>query len=207
MSVNTTPFTYIAGAAQLATFQAFGQTLDTSSTSVIFIIDISGTMAWTYGTFFDRFGAQVINGTRLQLAQDRIAAAIDGLQGGFDFNVVAYDCSPFEWRPTMMTATPGNKAMAISFVNGLTPSGSSDTGAAGAYALDLDTDNRTLVLVSDGSPTCGPTSQAAHLCEILTANNTRGAQVHTFSIQGFGDFITFMQDMATLTGGTYGVAN
>lgn len=145
---------------------------------------------------------------RLDLVKDRTAAAIDSLPTtNFFFNVIAFDCQARAWSPNLMQATSQNKSDAINlFVNTLLPSGSSNTGLGGAAGLATDSFNRTVTLVSDGLPTCGPTSAAAHLCEILTAN-TQGAQIHTFAVQGFGEFVTFMQDMATLTGGTYNAAN
>lgn len=202
------PFTVTGQVAGGSTFTYFGQTLPAPSNRVIFVIDISGTMDWTYGTFTDRFGGTFFNGTRLDLVKDRTAAAIRSLPTtNFFFNVIAFDCQPRAWSPTLMASNLQNQNNAINlFVNTLLPSGSSNTGIGGSAALAMDPLVRTVTLVSDGLPTCGPTSPAAHLCEILTAN-TEGAQIHTFAVQGFGDFVVFMQDMAGLTGGTSNVAN
>lgn len=204
------PFTYTGSPAQGTTISYFNQVIPTPSDSAIFVIDISGTMDWLWGsTYTDRFGVSVSNGTRLDLAKDRTAAAIDSLPTGtgFLFNVVAFDCGPIFWETSMQAADATTKAQAIAFVtNTLLPSGSSDTGVSLAAALAADTANRTVALVSDGSPTCGPTSEAAHLCEILTAN-TQGAAIHTIGIQPFGDFRIFMQELADLTGGAFSVAN
>ena len=199
------PFIYLGAQATSGTFDYFGQTLPAKNDSVIFVLDISGTNAWIYGNFTDRFGMPVTNGTRLDLIIDRTADAINNLPSNFIFNVIAYDCGPLPMSPTAFPADPGFKAAAITWVEALFPSGSSDTGRAGVAALNLDPGNRTIVLVSDGSPTCGPTSQASHLCEILTVNDGT-ADFHTFSVEGFGDFVTFMQDLASLTGGVYNIA-
>lgn len=200
------PFTVLGPPATGTTFTYFGMPMSAPSDSVIFVIDISGTMNWSYGSFTDRFGNPVA-GTRLDLAVDRTAAAINTLLDGVvTFNIVAFDCGPISWDPVGQVASGTSKAAAISWLTALAPSGSSDTGRAVASALAMDPFNRTITLVSDGSPTCGPTSEASHLCEILTAN-TQGATIHTFAIQPFGEFAAFMQDLSSLTGGTYSIAN
>ncbi|MCZ6692093.1 MAG: IPT/TIG domain-containing protein [Planctomycetota bacterium] len=210
-SAGGLPFTVTGLAATNGTFTCFGQSLVAPTDSVIFVIDISGTMSWRCcngsGVFTDRFGSLVTSATRLDLVKDRTAAAIDALPSGFQFNIFVYDCGPLSWQPSMQIADATNKADAINnFLTSLVPSGSSDTGISVAAALAAEPTNRTILLVSDGSPSCGPTSLASHLCEIRTANTQR-AQVHTFAVDGFGDFQIFMQDVADLTGGTYNVAN
>jgi hypothetical protein len=194
--------------ATSSTTTSFGITIPTPSDSVVFVIDVSGTTGWALGrTYTDRFGNLIIGGTRLDFMKDRVAQAINNLPITHTFNVVAYDCTPFAWRGVSDFATGPNKQDAIqSFVDTLIPAGSSDTGSAVAFATGLDPLNRTIVLVSDGSPTCGPTSEAAHLCQILSSN-PQGAAVHTFAVQGFGSFATFMQDLANLSGGTYTAVN
>ena len=198
---NGSTFIVTGGGATGDTVDIFGTTLPAPSGSVVYVVDVSGTMAWTFGTYVDRFGATV-SGSRLDLEKDRVIDSIDGLAASMLFNVIAFDCTTYTWAPAgMQVASAANKADAAAWVDALAPLGGTGTGPAVREALREES-NRTILLVSDGLASCGGLGTAGHLCDILAAN-PQEATIHTFGVQTFGEYRQFLVDLAEETGGTY----
>ena len=178
----------------------FGQSLPIPAGRVIYVLDRGGSMAYEAGTYIDRFGNQV-SGTRWDRATDAAIASIQALPDTVLFNVVTYACNRDKFRPSTVLATPANKAAAEAWILGHFPWGGSGAGPAGAEAL-LEKANRTVLFATDGQPNCGATGTTGHL-NLILAENTQGANVHTFGIGDYGVFEQFLKDIASQTGGTY----
>ncbi|MCZ6691499.1 MAG: IPT/TIG domain-containing protein [Planctomycetota bacterium] len=196
---NGMTFTITGLSAGALTADFFGQSVAIPSDRVTYLIDASGTMAWTFGAYTDRFGTPV-TGTRLDLIKDRVISSIQGLPSTARFNVIAFDCATYAWSGVTLDANTANKTGAEAWVDALVPLGGTGTGPAVSLALE-ERENRTILIASDGQASCGPTGVEGHLCEALAANE-QGAVIHTFAIDTFGEFQQFLHDLAALTGGT-----
>lgn len=155
------------------------------ATSIIFVIDISGSMSFN---------------ERLMKAKIELADAIRSLPSSFSFNIIAFDCSMRRWSITRREATDANKTSAISFVSSLVPMGGTGTGFAVALGLS-DIANQTVLLLSDGGPNCGLTAPQ-HLSMIRSAN-ARNASIHAFAISPTTTARSFLQSIAAQNNGRY----
>ncbi|HZU99803.1 MAG TPA: VWA domain-containing protein, partial [Planctomycetota bacterium] len=176
----------------------YGQALTTESSTLMYVIDVSGSMMYLDGFV-----------TRLDRAKAELNKSIAALPNNFKFNIVAFDCSVYSWQPTLVPATADNKTYAESWVTGLIAEGGTATGPGVALGLAVK-DNKLVVLLTDGEPNCGagdevdgdPTCIAAHRAMIQTANSQR-AVINVFGIAAVGEFRQFCLDVAADSGGTY----
>ncbi len=198
-------------AASAGTVTFYGQEVPTATNSIIYVIDLSGSMNGGRAEFIGLDG-QTTTGAKLDRAKTELIRSIQGLTTDMEFNLIAYDCDLLRWFPAKQRAEPGPKASAISWVGSLRPGGATGTGPAVAAAL-ADKSNFTVVLLSDGAPNCIGSGWVddfgapggivdGHLSMILS-NNTQGAKIHCFGIDAYGEFEQFMRDVASNTGGRY----
>lgn len=178
----------------------YDEDLPTETESIIYVLDISGSMDWGSSSYTGLDGNPT-TGTKLQRAKVELIKSIQALTEDFEFNIIAYDCSMRRWSTARKEATAGNKASATGWVGALLAGGATGTGPAGALALQ-EKDNKTVVILSDGAPNCGASSNSGHLAMIVGAN-TQGAIVHTFGVAATGSFEQFLRDIANATGGRY----
>lgn len=178
----------------------YGEEIDTETDSVFYVLDVSGSMAYDVEIYQGTDGLTVIS-SRLTRAKAEVIRSIKGLSENFKFNVLAYDCAVGQWSPLMLDATPPNKERAVAWVSGLFPRGATGTGPAVAVALG-DRDNRSVVLLTDGSPNCGAGSPSGHRSMIRNAN-LQGATINVFGISARGSYRAFCQGVATDSGGAY----
>ena len=186
------PFPYTA--------EIFGETISLPSDSVIYLLKRGGGMAWSGGTWTDRFG-NVVTGSRLERAQDGVIASVNLLDPNVSFNVYTYACDRDSFDPGLVAATPANKAAAESYILSKFPAGGSGTGPALREAL-MEKNNLTVMLVTDGQPNCGAAGTAGHK-QMALLENTQLAEIHTFGIADFGIFADFLMELAQETGGIY----
>ncbi len=180
----------------------YDEDIPVESDSIIYVIDVSGSMGWDVTTYTGLDGNPT-SGNRLDRAKVELIRSIQGLPENFTFNIVAYDCDMRRWAPGRQQANMAAKASAINWVNGLRPGGATGTGPAVALGLQ-ERDNLTIALLSDGDPNCpyDYNSIPNHLQCILSANQ-QGAVVHCFGIRAYGEFEQFLRDVASRTGGVY----
>lgn len=182
------------------TTKLYDEDVPINEDSIIYVIDISGSMGWGTQSYTGLDG-NTTSGTRLDRAKVELVRSIAALTDDFEFNVVAFDCSTTRWASSKQKATPENKASAQSWVMALQDQGATGTGPATALGLE-DKENKTVVLLSDGSPNCGASGTSGHLSMIQSAN-TQGAVIHTFGIGATGQFEQFLRDIASAAGGQY----
>ncbi len=187
----------------------FGEEIDTESPSLVFVVDLSGSMTiMSAGPFEDENGV-IRNGNRLDRAKAELKKSIQGLPENFSFNILAYDeCVDQLWGEKQEASAP-NKIAAFAWIDALQPDGWTNTGLAIQSAL-LDKDNTTVVLLSDGAPNfldcamnyVGSFDDHANLVKMA---NTQGAKIDTFGIGVSSDPAarSFMQRIAAENGGTY----
>ncbi|MHC4393083.1 MAG: vWA domain-containing protein [Planctomycetota bacterium] len=180
--------------------QLYGEDLPSESDSIIYVLDISGSMDWGTSSYTGLDGNPT-SGTKIQRAKVELRRSIRQLTDDFEFNIVGYDCSMRRWAGQRREATAQNKTSAEGWVNGLRTGGATGTGPAGALALQ-EKDNMTVVILSDGAPNCGANGFGGHL-SMITSANTQGAIIHTFGIGATGQFASFLRSIADSSGGRY----
>jgi len=163
----------------------FGEEIDSESDSIVYVIDISGSM----------------RGSRLRRAKAELVRSVSALSDNFKFNIIAYTCSHRQWKRAMQDATDANKADATAWAEGLNANGATGTGPATAAALG-DRDNMSVVLLTDGSPNCGASGTSGHRRMIRSANR-QGATVNVFGISASGSYRSFCQGVAQDNSGSY----
>ncbi|MCZ6690690.1 MAG: IPT/TIG domain-containing protein [Planctomycetota bacterium] len=194
------PFTFTGPPAGMGTVDFFGRTFPIPGDRVIYVIDTSGSMFFTFGSYVDRFG-NTVTGTRLELVQDRLISSIQALPGTARFNIFRYACNNSSWSSQTDPADAANKASAETWILGMMAFGGTGTGPAVSSALQ-ERQNETVLLVSDGQPNCGASGTLGHTCVILNAND-QDAVIHTFGISASGRFREFLEEIARNTNGSY----
>jgi len=184
----------------------FDEEVPTDS-SIIYVIDRSGSMSMQMSTYNDTNGNAHHNIPRLAVAKMELKQSIAALSADFKFNVIFYGSCIFEWRPTKASATEENKEDAYSFIDSITPGGWTNTAGAAGKALS-DKDNKTLIVLSDGTPNfldCAETSVVSDQehRRIISALNTQGANIHCFAIAPSPEARAFMRAVASDSSGIY----
>ncbi len=187
----------------------FGEEIDSSRDSLVFVVDLSGSMSIMASGSFEDENGNITTGNRLDRAKAELKKSIQGLPDNFLFNIVVYDECVFSCWNEKQEATAPNKSNAFAWIDALRPDGWTNTGLAVQSAL-TDKEISSIVLLSDGAPNfldCAMNyvgSFEDHANLIRTAN-TQGAVVDTFGIGVSGDAAarTFMQRVAADNGGTY----
>jgi hypothetical protein len=187
----------------------FGEEIDASTDSIIYVIDISGSMTIHAEPFEDESGKIVNTGNRLDRAKAELKKSIQGLPENFSFNIFVYDECPNSCWGSKQAATDANKSAAFGWVDAIQPAGWTNTGLAVQTAL-ADKENKTVVLLSDGAPNfldCGMQYVGTfdEHAKLIRSSNTQGARVNTFGIgiASDPDARGFMQRVASENGGTY----
>jgi hypothetical protein len=178
----------------------YDEDLPTETDSIIYVIDISGSMDWGTSSYTGLDGNPT-TGTLLDRAKVEVIRSINQLTEDWEFNMIAFDCYMRRWRGARAKATAANKAQAIQWVGSLRAEGATGTGPAGSLGLS-DKDNKTVAILTDGAPNCGASGFSGHLNMICSAN-TQGAKVHTFGIGAYGSFEQFLRDVASRNNGRY----
>lgn len=183
--------------------QLFDEEVESEGDSIIYVLDISGSMRGGYMSYTGLDG-ETTSGSRLDRAKVELIRSLMSLTEDFKFNVIAYDCAIQKWENRTRRATPRNKSRATAWIQALEPAGATGTGPATALALQ-DKHNFLVILLSDGAPNCIGDSWCdieAHRTMIKNAN-THGARIHTFGIDAYGSFEDFLRNVASDNGGCY----
>lgn len=165
----------------------FGEDIETPSDSLFYVID---------------FSCSMYNEARDQKAKAEFARSVAGLPPTLRFNVVVYSCELLLWSPAMRPATEANKQDAIAFVLSRNPSSGTATGPAVGLALGMDTENKSIVLLTDGEPNCGAEGMPGHRAMIRHLN-AQGATITVFGIAAGNPWRSFCLDVAADSGGGY----
>jgi hypothetical protein len=185
----------------------YGKDIHSSSGTIYYVLDISGSMGWDMGQYTAPDGSTA-TGVRIDRAKSELTKSITSLPKSFKFNVMAYDCSYYQWKTSMQPVDDVNKASAIKWVGSLQPQGATGTGPAMTIALQ-DKENKLVVLLTDGAPNCGSRDEdgswdcmMGHLSQIDCAN-TQKARIDVFGIGATGTFKQWCIMVASQNGGSY----
>jgi hypothetical protein len=211
-----------AAARKEATSSFYG--IDTLSRRVLFVVDISRSMLDqavarppTATGKKERFTSPKGN-AKIDVARWQLHRAIESLPEDAVFNLVVFSESYKTWRSTMTGATARNKAAAHLFIDALPPNGTTnicdpldaafDLAGAGPLAVPgkkappgLAVD--TVFLLSDGNPNRGRICDLEALLEEVVERNLRTRMV--VHAVGIGEVAgsSFLEGLATRTGGRY----
>jgi len=185
----------------------YGKDLKSENGTIIYVIDISGSMGWDMGQYTTPDG-KTANGCRLDRAKAELTKSVMTLPKSFKFNMFSFDCGVYQWQGGLVDATDANKSSGMGWISQLQPQGATGTGPAMSSALGLK-DNKLVVLLTDGAPNCGAGDESgdssclrAHL-SMVTGNNSQHAVINVFGIGATGEFKQFCMDVASQNGGNY----
>jgi hypothetical protein len=185
----------------------YGHDLVSENSTIVYVIDISGSMSLDYGSYTTADG-KTAKGHRLDRAKAQLIKSVLSLPKNFKFNMIAFDCGTYQWNGSLVEANDANKNSAVGWVSGQQPQGATGTGPACALALK-NKDNKLVVLLTDGDPNCGAgdgwggtACSEAHRAMIRGAN-TQKATINVFGINATGMFKQFCMNVATDGGGSY----
>jgi len=186
----------------------YGKTLKSENGTVVYVIDISGSMGWDMGQYTAPDGSTQ-TGDRLDRAKAQLTMSVVSLPASFKFNMYSYDCSCYPWMTSLQPADTSHKSDAIAWISNLQPEDATGTGPAMVQALSQNSACKLFVLLTDGAPNCGAgdgygdaSCIAAHLA-MIDAGNTQHAVINVFGIGATGDFRQFCVNIASQNGGSY----
>jgi hypothetical protein len=177
----------------------YGEELESPSASVVFVLDVSGSMAQP--AFSQESG---YNGPRkIDTARRELVKAISMLPDSWRFDVVAYDDVSCLWRPALALADEEHKRDASAWVQSREPYGATGTGPAVALALSLDRSNMYVVLLTDGAPNV-PDARPEWHRQVIRDSNAQRARIDVFGIEANTPAMrSFCLGVATDSGGSY----
>lgn len=179
----------------------YGEELTSRSASVVFVIDVSGSMA--SAGHFDSQGTWVAaKERRVDRAKAELTKAVEMLPRAWSFGLIAYDSRVFVWRPALVVADEENKSAARGWIHALEPCDSTGTGPAVVAALALDRTNQCVVLLTDGAPNYPDSRPSWHRTLIRDANWQR-ATIDVFGIEASSEMRVFCMGVASDAGGSY----
>ena len=202
--------------------------IDTPSRSIVFVIDVSGSMEQEV-VDKERFAdGDYPSFQRIDIVKTEMARTIEGLEPYVEFNILAFATEVKPWKKGLVKANPLNKSSAMSWIGRLEALGGSSkndlaaaglTGAANleagrtnswgalsaALALedpDYEVEVDTIFFLSDGKPSHGEFSQPDDILrEIRAANELRQVVIHTIALGEFEK--DFMRRLADQNAGTF----
>ena len=150
------------------------------SKSVIFILDISGSM-------LERLRSRYVGKTgetRIDHAKSELVKAIESLEEGALFNVVAFNGGVLPWKDGLSAATGSTRSECVEWVNKLGALGGTNLFDSLEQAFQ-DQDVDTIMILSDGEPTAGQMTEPSGIRrEVLSWNEDRNVRIHTVAMGG-----------------------
>ncbi|MDR1656240.1 MAG: VWA domain-containing protein [Deltaproteobacteria bacterium] len=136
--------------------------------TVIFVLDRSGSM----------------EGEKFRQAQAALKFVLERLEPEDSFNLVDFQSSVDIFKPELVVMNASNRKEATSYVDRLRAGGGTNIGAAMTKALGQVPSGRPtyVVLLTDGEPTDGITSESQLTNHIETENSQRSANIFCFGV-------------------------
>ncbi len=144
---------------------------DIVNRDIVFVFDISGSMA----------------GTKIEQARRALLLCLSNLHNGDRFDVIAFDDQVDRFKPEVVSVTADSLQAARTFVGELHDRGGTDihqalTSALGAFPAESRRP-RTIIFLTDGEATSGITDEKQIASDIVEANRgENGARIFTFGV-------------------------
>jgi len=147
----------------------------------------------------DRSGS--MDGNKIVQARDAATFIINNLNTGDEFNIVDFSSNVTSFQPDHVPFTIDNQNAALSYIQGIGASGSTNISGALGTAIEQfqnnDPDKASIIIFfTDGEATAGTTSTSGilqHVANSISANNVQGLSIFAF---GIGDNVN--QQLLTL---------
>lgn len=208
--------------------QAVGVTffgIETESQRVLFVLDVSGSMAFTTASrpgvdesdpnswpYLQPVGNEI---DRMTAARRALVKALGGLRDGAIFNFVVYASSVWTWQDDLVEMEEQTRGEALAFVEGLVPEGGTNIHGALVMAFELagvessmggewsEPAIDTIYLLTDGKASVGVTTDPEEiLFDVRQLNRTAGIVIHTIGLSD-GHDADLLRRLAEDNGGSY----
>lgn len=145
---------------------------------------------------------------KLQVLKDEMIRAVNQMSSDAEFSIVFFDASLLVFSDQPVRANPAGKMRGINFIMSCPPGHGTCMAAGGVKTLEIANRStkryRTMILVTDGMPSCNGLKFTETLRDITAANLER-IPIHTLFIgddTGWED-AGFLQQIASMNGGTF----
>lgn len=150
------------------------------SKSVIFILDISGSMLENLRSRYEGKAGE----PRIDRAKDELIKAIENLEEGALFNVVAFNGGVLPWKEGLSAASGSTRAECVTWIEKLGALGGTNLFDSLEWAFS-DKDVDTLLILSDGEPSAGQITEPSGIRrEVKAWNEERNIRIHTVAMGG-----------------------
>jgi len=182
--------------SSLVTFRFLG--LKTDKTKFLLMVDLNGYL-----------------GQYESLMEETVQRALDSLQPGFEFSVLAFqqvDSGPrFLHWPVNGELTPvssQNRREANAFVRGLSGQYAGSSSLSAAFAEAFSSDAEAIILISDGlpNPSFNENLPPAALVREITLSNTGSKEIHAVMLGDYFKYrgtVEFMEALARANAGGF----
>ena len=155
----------------------------------VFVIDISGSMS----------------GTKISQTKIAFTSMIETLNSNDQFNIVVFESSVDTLWAESRFATTSNVDAATDYVQGLNAGGGTNFHGGCLTGLSLFTDNddaKVMMVLSDGEPTAGVTTDPDEIESAILEANTMGVSISTIAF-GQGANQEMMSNIAAQNNGAF----
>jgi HEAT repeat protein len=148
---------------------------------VIFIIDVSGSMAWGLANEYQGMKGQ----SRIEVAKTELVKCVGGLDPSAFFNIIIFSSGVEKWIDgSLAAANQKNRDEAQSYIEKIGTNGGTNLYDAVKLAFE-DKDVDTIFILSDGEPNQGEESDPVIIREHVKAwNEHRGIVINTIQVAG-----------------------
>jgi len=161
------------------------------------IIDTSGSMsaAMRPGRYVGEEGT-----TRIEVAKEQLRNTLRSLADGVLFNIIPFSNGAYAYEDFLVELSEEERSLAGEYVDALQASGGTNIHDA-IEAAFRDPEVDTIYLLSDGSPSAGPITDAGLLRdEVARWNSIRGIRIHCVAV---GQDHPLLRGLAEDSGGKY----
>ncbi len=150
---------------------------------------------------------------KLDKVKNRLIPVIEGLEENATFTIIYFGTKTRKWRNSMVPANRRNKKNAISFIKDIKPRGETNISMAledafklagkGAVNPNVPINVKTIVLLTDGSPTIGKIRKPDDIINKTAEwNSLRRININTIGL-GSHSNTEFLRKLAEENGGTF----
>ncbi|NOZ56391.1 MAG: VWA domain-containing protein [Calditrichaeota bacterium] len=163
-------------------------------------IELAEVLEKYFAFIIDRSGS--MSGDRLRYAKDAAKRCIMGLTGKDVFNVIWFSSTEGAFSDTPVPASDENKQAAVTFIESLRASGSTNLYSPVLKAVQQADPSRVnqIVLLTDGYHNAGPVLNRGQVITRITQANVSGARIFCFGISQGAD-LSFLAKLAEANGG------
>lgn len=188
--------------------------ITTTSSRVVFVLDISGSMNEAASTrYVDSAGTveKADGRSKFDVARKELIRTLKGLDKTDYFNIIVFNENVQKWQEKLLPALPSNISLAIAYLNKLEAIGGTNTfdsleaafhlGGFGVQDRYYESKVDTVFLLTDGAPSEGRIVEPdAILAELDRMNELRKIKIHTIAIGHLVDR-EFLRKLAVNSGG------